>query len=246
MYPERMKQRAAERAGIYGSFDAYASGTDPHAIDRHVMTDLAYARIYAGGLMAHLRALRVPGPARILDVGCAIGTITAALADAVGDGAELCGVDLSSSAVEFARSRYPACRFEVCSADELEPFGPDAFDLIHVREFYPFSRTADAGLHLRFLAAFARALRPGGAVAAVQIVDRAGLADSLGELRRTAPALGYATVVRAAMVPQTLFRRIGRASYGPFVYPVLASGLALIEALRPGRVSYLYLFRKTG
>lgn len=242
--PENMRHQAATGEGVYGAYDAFARGEDLRAIEAHAIVDADYARAYADNLLHALRRLRVPPPRHVLDVGCAIGAVTDGLRAALGGGATADGIDLSESAIDVARRRYPQCRFAVCSADELDRFSDGLFDLIHVREFYPFTRTADAGLHQRFLAAFAPKLAPGGVVVAVQIVARAGLADTLDELRRGRATAGYAAVSRHVLVPLRLYRRFGAACHGPFLYPLVALGGHVLDAMRPGRVSYVYLFRK--
>jgi ubiquinone/menaquinone biosynthesis C-methylase UbiE len=93
--------------------------------------------------------------ARILEVGCGTGIITAKIAELPGV-AEAVGVDLSPYFVERARRRAPSLRFQVADGRSL-PFDQDTFDgvvfattLCHV----PGPERALAEAH--------RVLRPGG------------------------------------------------------------------------------------
>ena len=242
--PERMAEQAAAGEGVFGAYEAFENGTDEKTIGAHGIIDDAYALVYARNLGDLLRRHGAPLAGPILDVGCGIGTVTHAIRAACGPGTDCQGIDLSESAIRVARRRYADCAFRVASADDLGAFADGAFSVVHARELYPFTRSADAGLHARLLAEFAAKLMPGGTVAAVQIVERAGLADSLAELARQAPGLGFESVARRVMLPNRAYRRLGRAAYGPALYPLVSGAGAVFESLRPGRVSYVYLFRK--
>ena len=67
------------------------------------------------GLLDAFASLLGPG-ARVADLGCGPGHVTAYLADA---GLDASGVDLSPGMIEVARSRYPGSSFEVGSMLEL-------------------------------------------------------------------------------------------------------------------------------
>ncbi len=67
-----------------------------------------------------------PGPARLLDVGCSMGQLTAQLASVP---RAVFAIDLSRVAISKARSRVQGARFVVASATAL-PFRAGAFDLV--------------------------------------------------------------------------------------------------------------------
>ncbi len=75
--------------------------------------------------------LSILGPltgARVLDVGCGAGQLSAELADR---GASVTGVDVSPAMIEIARGRLGArARFEVADIDDPLPFATDSFDLV--------------------------------------------------------------------------------------------------------------------
>jgi 2-polyprenyl-6-hydroxyphenyl methylase/3-demethylubiquinone-9 3-methyltransferase len=65
--------------------------------------------------------------ARVLDLGCGDGAITAEL---TGDGAHVTGADVSPVAIERARAAHPGIEFETTARDEPLPFGDAAFDVV--------------------------------------------------------------------------------------------------------------------
>ncbi|MCD2186546.1 class I SAM-dependent DNA methyltransferase [Actinomycetospora soli] len=102
-------------------------------------------------------AASVAGRGPVLDVGCGPGLVTAYLAER---GLDVTGVDLSPRMVEHARRLHPQCEFAVASATELEL--PDASHggLLGWWSLFNLPRDVLADV----LAAFARALVPGGQV----------------------------------------------------------------------------------
>ena len=137
MLPDRMRGQAARGEGVFGAYDAFAAGTDARAIEHHAVVDDAYARLYAGNLLGHLRALGLRPDGPLLDAGCAIGTLTDALRAGLGEGSTADGIDLSETAIRVAETRYPCCRFAVLSADDLGRFPDRHFALIHARGVLP-------------------------------------------------------------------------------------------------------------
>jgi SAM-dependent methyltransferase len=78
-------------------------------------------------------AAEARGAARVLDVGCGVGATTVAVAERLGEGAAVTGVDISAPMVEAAKERvafddHPP-RFLLADASE-HSFGEDEFDLL--------------------------------------------------------------------------------------------------------------------
>lgn len=69
----------------------------------------------------------------VLDLGCGTGAFTCAVADVIGDGGVIHGIDLSRKQLDTAQEkmRSRSARFfpHLCSMDEL-PFANDTFDLV--------------------------------------------------------------------------------------------------------------------
>ena len=69
----------------------------------------------------------------VLDLGCGTGAFTCAVADLIGDGSVIHGIDLSKKQLDTAQEKMEkrSTRFipHLCSMDEL-PFSNDSFDLV--------------------------------------------------------------------------------------------------------------------
>lgn len=138
---------------------------------------------------------------RILDLGCGTGTLTAEIA---ANGAQMVGVDRSAEMIAEARKKFPAIRFEVCDARELQ-FSRE-FDAVF----------SNAALHWipeaeRVVDGISRALRPGG-----RFVAEFG---GKGNVHQTVSAL------------EAALRQMGIPSIGvnPWYYPSIAGYSALLE-----------------
>ncbi len=112
----------------------------------------------AAFLLDHLR----PGFS-ILDVGCGPGTITADLADRVGDG-EVVGLDRAGEVVAAATADFPATghpnlRFTTGDVYELG-FADESFDVVYAHQVLQHLTDPVAAL-----VEMARVVRPGGIVA---------------------------------------------------------------------------------
>jgi SAM-dependent methyltransferase len=119
------------------------------------MGDLRSQPWLRAALAAFAEEVRGLGP--VLDVGCGPGIVTGHLTEL---GLDVRGVDLSSRMIEHARRRHPGLRFSVASATDLGL--PDA-SLGGVLGWWSlFNLPRDVLAEV--LAAFARALVPGGRV----------------------------------------------------------------------------------
>jgi trans-aconitate 2-methyltransferase len=126
------------------------------------------ASLYAANTAHHRRhdddfldGVRFRPGARVLDVGCGVGDLTARLAELTGGG-EVLGVDADPDMVAIARSRAgsPLLRFEVCRAQELHRAVPaGSVDVVVSVACLHWVPAAD---HPAVLAGVRRALRPDG------------------------------------------------------------------------------------
>jgi len=152
----------------------------------------------AAGVIELLKAK--PGE-RILDVGCGTGHLTAKIGEA---GAIVVGVDCSPEMIAQARERYPALRFEVMDARQLELDGE--FDAI-------FSNATLHWIHEpeRVLAGVARLLKPGGRFVA-EFGGKGNTRELLKALERSWSKLSF-----AGPIPR------------PWYYPSIAEYSGLLE-----------------
>lgn len=133
-----------DAAGFQAPADAY---------DLHVGrygTDLAEALV---------EFVDVPASARVLDVGCGPGALTAVLAARPGAG-EVAAVDPSGPFAAACAARVPSARVEAAPAEDL-PFADDSFDAVLSQLVVNFLSDAPAGLR-----EMSRVAVPGGTVAA--------------------------------------------------------------------------------
>lgn len=87
------------------------------------------------------RCLSLGNIESILDIGCGVGYTTNALGR-IFNGASVLGIDISTDAIEYAKSNFPMIEFQVRSASpEEDVFG--LFDAVFCFEFYPFTRNCD-------------------------------------------------------------------------------------------------------
>lgn len=251
--PENLqKQELDERAkidggdfavGHCGAYYAYRTGIDQTLVKTHGITDDAYALEYVKNVSALVGSLGSSLKGNILDAGCGIGFVTNAFSK-INQGGRAFGLDLSKDAIAAACEKYKDCTFTAQSADELQNFENDFFDIIHSREFYLFTRSDDAELHYRFLEAFISKLKPGGVVLLQMIIGPHGFCNTMNVLKDRLRGLGYSRMERKVLVPLRLFRKIGPLGYSPLIYQSIALAGFVFERLRPERVGYLYFLQK--
>lgn len=182
--------------GDFGSYYALLIGKHPEWAEKHVVSDPRYLASYARQLRALLGDAGLRGELSVLDVGCGLGSLTQTLFETF-HGHSL-GVDISESAVQYARKRYAACRFEALAVDESMQF-MRPFDLVHAREFYPFTRTGDHDFHVKYLEILARQLSERGILVLTLADKPKSLTESFEALAPELKRLGL-TPLRRVLV----------------------------------------------
>ena len=161
--------------GDFGAYHRLLKHRETDWARLHAVIDREEAEQYAAQAFAAVASLTLKSPT-LLDAGCGPGVITEALR-ARFQCAGATGIDISQSAIRYAREEFPKCRFEEMGIDEHVAL-PEKYDIVHTREFYPFTRTGDISVHKAYLEVFAKHLKPGGVLIHTLLAQNGTLADN--------------------------------------------------------------------
>jgi trans-aconitate 2-methyltransferase len=179
-----------------------------------------------------LAQIPLPGPKRVVDIGCGPGNSTQLLAERWPD-AEVIGIDTSPDMLEKARARLPGIHFELADAASWVPAKP--VDVIFANAVFQWLPD-----HPAILQRLMEHLVPGG-VLAVQMPDNLG-EESHRTMREAAGAMPFKakleTSARAPLPPVGFYYDllIGEASrleiwHTAYNHP-LAGAEAIVEWLK--------------
>jgi SAM-dependent methyltransferase len=144
----------------------------------------------------------------LLDFGCGIGRVGAALAPRV---REIVGVDVSAGMIEQARARtdgIPNLRFQVTDGADSRAFGDDVFDLILAIDSFPFLVRAGEDVMRDQLEEFARLLRPGGELLVFNWSYRGDVEADVADAQRLGGDAGF-EIRRAGERPFRIWDGVG-------------------------------------
>lgn len=223
--------------GDFGSYYAYRKGVNLDFIKQHAVSDDRFALCYVRNLRSFLKTEKLTLEGKILDVGCAVGTITNAI-NKLNRNGQTYGLDISEDAIEVARKNYPACLFYNQSADNLDNFSDTFFDIIHAREFYPFTRTDDSTYQLKYLSLFCSKLKAGGFVVLKMAPRGKGFHNTYEQTTTQLKTIGYSTFKRSICVPAKVYKIFGSISYNRFIIWLVSNYIA--------KVGLKFMKRKTG
>lgn len=149
------------------------------------------------------REALLPSRGSVLDLGCGIGRVAAALAPRV----RVLGLDVSPGMIAEAERRYgdrAGLRFGVTEGRDLDALPERGFDLVLAVDTFPYLMQAGPGLAERHVAGAARILRPGGALAILNLSYRGD--DAADRAVATAWAASYGFLLtRAGIRPFRLW-----------------------------------------
>ncbi|WP_270937055.1 class I SAM-dependent methyltransferase [Falsiroseomonas oryzae] len=188
---ERLVQAGADHAvpagvaEIGALFDRLAVIAPEAAVAAYSLCDPATLRAATAELVAWLRCEGVlEGRPRVLDLGCGIGRVAAAIA---GEAETVVGLDLASAMVAAARARHGdmgGLRFATCNGRDLAGLDDAGFHLVLAVDVFPYLVQAGADIAGGMVAEAARVLRPGGHLVILNFSygDPAADAQTLGVL----------------------------------------------------------------
>ncbi|GKT63322.1 trans-aconitate 2-methyltransferase [Colletotrichum tofieldiae] len=174
---------------------------------------------YSAGLFLLERLVVAPGE-RVLDVGCGPGNLTAHIADLVGPGGRVIGIDPSHERIALARERTrPNLEFHEGRAEDLSRFAAASFDVVYVNSTFHWVQDQPAAA-----AEFARVLRTGGRlgisggfgdfVAAHEFLKQAELESILGVAGFSERSIVVNTIVKTAKDGYTMIDWLDTSSSG--------------------------------
>ena len=176
-------------AGVGAFFDRAAAHSPEAGVALFSLGDPA---ILAAATDEVVRWLETSGLLRpggdVLDLGCGFGRIAAALAPGC---RSVLGLDVSAGMVAEARRRHAGlanARFEVTAGFDLSMLAAAGFDLVLAVDSFPY--IVQAGLAPAHVAGAARALRPGGALAVLNLSYGRGIEADRADAMAWAAASG--------------------------------------------------------
>ena len=189
-------------ARVAGAYDVAVARSPEASVAAYSLGDAATLARATEELVGWLEGARVlPEGADVLDLGCGIGRVAAAMLPRA---RSVLGLDVSVGMVAEARRRCPDARlrFEVTHGRDLAGVAAGGFDLVLGSDCFPY--LVQAGLAGGHVAGAARALRAGGALAVLNLSYRGDAAADLADARRWADEAGM-VLERAGEMPFTLW-----------------------------------------
>ena len=187
--------RLGDVAGIAAFFNDACALSPEAGVALYSLGDKAILAAATAEMVEWLRAEGLlPHDASVLDVGCGIGRVCAALAPHC---RTILGVDISPAMVAEARRRHPTLEFCLSDGHTLPP-GP--WNLVLVADTMPY--VLQAGLADGAVASAMRRLAPGGALAILNLSYGRDPADDVADATRWA---GQHNATLAVSRPFTLW-----------------------------------------
>lgn len=230
--------------GDFGSYYSYLLGINYEFVKPHAVSSdqTALENVIHVSFLLNKNNLKLEG--NVIDIGCAIGTITNGINQLNKNGLTY-GLDISEDSIKVAFNKYPNCIFHCQSADNLDNFDNRYFDVIHAKEFYPFTRTNDIHYHLKYLRLFHAKLSPQGFLLLHMVALDVGFCNTYKKLSKELSEIGYSSIIRYTMIPNKLFKIFGKYSYNDIFYRIFLLIFQLFFwVTRRGGFNYLYILTK--
>jgi SAM-dependent methyltransferase len=170
-------------------FDRLVRISPEASVAAYSLGDPALLGAATAELVVWLRAQGLlAGRPDVIDLGCGIGRLTAALAAEAGS---IIGLDVSPAMVAEARTRHPRLRFETCSGSDLADLADASCDLLLAVDVFPYLLQGGLPLAAGMIGEAARVLRPGGRLVILNFSYRGAAADR-HDMPGLAAAQGFA------------------------------------------------------
>lgn len=180
-------------ARIAAFFDRAVAHSPEASVALYSLGDPAILAQATTEIVAWLHASRLlHAEADLLDLGCGIGRIAAALAPVC---RTVLGLDVSAGMVAEARRRnaaLPNVRFNQTAGRDLDALPGGAFDLVLAVDSFPYMVQAGPDVVGRHVSGAARVLCPGGALAVLNFSYRGDRAADRADAAALAAAHGFA------------------------------------------------------
>ncbi len=186
-------------ARVAASYDRAVAVAPEASVAAYCLNDPDVLAAATGEVVDWLAREGLVGPDRdVLDLGCGIGRVSAALAPRC---RSVLGLDVSPHMVAEARRRHagaPNLRFGTTPGTGLSALGTASFDLVLAVDSFPYIVQAGAAVAERHIADAARVLRGGGAFAILNLSYRGDPEADRADAARWAAAGGWTLAVDGA------------------------------------------------
>jgi SAM-dependent methyltransferase len=178
-------------ARIRAAFDRAVACSPEASVAAYSLGDAAILDAATAELMAWLTAEGLVGAeVDVLDLGCGIGRVAAALAPRC---RSVLGIDIAPAMIAEAHRRCsaPNLHFAMNHGRDLSAFADTRFDLVLAVDSFPYLMQTGVELAERHVADAARLLRPGGAFVILNVSYRGDLGSDRADVARWAASYGF-------------------------------------------------------
>jgi len=152
---------------------------DPYLNSHTVIKD---SKLTVNQLLKHLKLCGFNNKAiKLFDVGCGLGFISNEIAKNLGYKNVYCS-DPSPSTKDFIKLEFPNLNFIYSDIENIPDEFNNFFDIVYLREVYPFTRTNDIELHKKLLKKLFAITKKNGLVVLEQIKGDQNIFNNLKNL----------------------------------------------------------------